>query len=65
MMMATMSETEIFAALAQTDDFWHLWQRAGDVTECCGQRVFLPQSGLTPAVNVTADRSKVTCPRIS
>ncbi len=59
----TMSETEIAATLARTDDHWHLWLRAGDNTECCGQRVFLPQSGFTPAVSVTADVSKVTCPR--
>lgn len=61
----TTSATEIAVALAQTDDFWHLWLRAGDVTECCGQQVFLPQSGLMVAVNVTAEESKVTCPHIS
>lgn len=61
----TTSAIEIAAALARTDDHWHLWLRAGDNTECCGQRVNLPQSGFTTAVNVTADRLEVTCPRLS
>lgn len=61
----TTSATEIAVAPTQTDDHQHLWLRAGDTTECCGQQVFLPQSGFTAAVNTTADESKVTCPHVS